>query len=183
MAESDFIVPPPGLIPARPEADAPASEAEPIVATYPSFRPVQPQPLPTLPPAAAAVPTPAAVTAPVPRQDGEPGTGQWLLHLGDGRSVAVDGTVVIGRDPAAVAGHPLATLLAVTDATRSVSKTHALVDLEAGDLVVTDLHSTNGVVVTRTDGTVTEAVPATRLALQDGDALALGEFLVRVSRE
>jgi len=99
---------------------------------------------------------------------------------GGGATVAVDSLVLVGRNPVASVDRPTATLLSVADPTRSVSKTHALLEIDAGELWVHDLDSTNGVYVVVGD-TVVEVVPGTRVRVPAGADLELGEFVMRVS--
>jgi pSer/pThr/pTyr-binding forkhead associated (FHA) protein len=82
----------------------------------------------------------------------------WTLSLGDGRVFAVRApSVVVGRRP--TASIPGVQALAVADATRTLSRNHARLDLVDGVWRVTDLGSTNGVVVTDTDGKEMKAAP------------------------
>ncbi len=107
----------------------------------------------------------------------------WQLKLADGQSIEATGSMVLGRDPAPVAVRPHATRVPVTDAAKSVSKTHAIIDVEDTQLAVTDLHSTNGVIVTDPDGTQTDLPPGGRAVLHEGSRLMLGEFVIDVLRE
>ncbi|MCK2022890.1 FHA domain-containing protein [Microbacterium sp. kSW2-24] len=73
------------------------------------------------------------------------------LVLDDGRSFALSGaSVVIGRNPV---GDPGEQRLSITDATRTLSKTHARLVVTDDEWRLTDLHATNGVVVVAEDGT------------------------------
>lgn len=155
MDSSGFIVPPPGLIPARPEQTA--APASPIAPAFPVF-----------------VPTPLGAV----RAAG----ASWRLTLADGQELDLAGALVFGRSPAPVNARPHATLVPVVDAAKSVSKTHAIVDIDGAGLAVTDLHSTNGVSVIHPDGSRTDLEPGGRAALPDGCSLRLGEFAIDVRR-
>jgi hypothetical protein len=73
------------------------------------------------------------------------------LVLDDGRTFALSGaSVVIGRNPT---GDPGEQRLSITDATRTLSKTHARLVVTDDEWRLTDLHATNGVVVVAEDGT------------------------------
>ncbi|MFS0853087.1 DUF5684 domain-containing protein [Microbacterium sp. 179-I 3D4 NHS] len=75
------------------------------------------------------------------------------LVLDDGRTYALSGArVVIGRNPV---GDPGEQRLAITDLTRTLSKTHARLVVTDDEWRLTDLHATNGVVVVADDGTET----------------------------
>lgn len=82
----------------------------------------------------------------------------WMLQLPmSARPVEVTGTVVLlGRKPMADDAHPGAQLIPVADGTRTVSKTHARLELVRGQWKITDLGSTNGVVLFDADGAETE---------------------------
>ena len=75
------------------------------------------------------------------------------LVLDDGRSFALSGaSVVIGRNPI---GEPGEQRLAISDTTRTLSKTHARLVVQEDEWRLTDLHATNGVVVVADDGAET----------------------------
>ncbi|MGN7800863.1 FHA domain-containing protein [Leifsonia sp. 22587] len=162
MDDSGFIVPPPGLIPPRP-SDAPG--------TGRSASPGRPLPAFTPPPGLPAAPGagPAA-----PAQQPRP---VWRLVLAGGHAVPVGRTLLLGRNPshAALPGAPDAELVAIDDPTSTVSKTHAALAPDGDDLTVTDLHSTNGVVV---DGA--RAEPGEPVRLRGSADLLLGDLRVRV---
>jgi hypothetical protein len=73
---------------------------------------------------------------------------KWALLLPDGSPMELTGdAVVLGRRPVPVHAAPGAQLVTVIDDTRTVSKTHALLRRRADAWMVSDLDSTNGVVV------------------------------------
>lgn len=73
-----------------------------------------------------------------------------VLVLDDGRRFALSGaSVVIGRNPTGEAGEQR---LAISDTTRTLSKTHARLVVQEDEWRLTDLHATNGVVVVADDG-------------------------------
>jgi len=196
LEEVDFISLPPGIaldsgtfkVPARtPPAREPAPEIV-FVPTVIGATPVLPAPVaePVEAPAPVAVfaEPPAPPTSPVAVAPPAPTSAPvWRLALpDDGASVALDAAVLIGRNPAASADYPHATLLPVVDLTKSVSKTHALLEVDGGVLWVHDLDSTNGVYVVVGDD-VTEVVPGTRVAVPADADLELGEFVTRVTFE
>lgn len=146
-------------------AAAPASG---LVSHTPWAPPAPPTPDPVSVPAAApaVAPTaaPAAAPTPAPRAAAPAAAAGhaddldertvlavrkqagWTLSLPDGSSVSVTGdAVVLGRNPSAPADAPHAQLVPVADATRTVSKTHALLRRIDQGWVITDLASTNGV--------------------------------------
>ncbi len=102
-----------------------------------------------------------------------PRTRVGVLTWDDGAVVTVTGTAVVGRNPAA--GEYVDALLApVTDNTRSLSKTHFAIAASSEGFTITDLHSTNGVVVHR-DGAEMGIEPGSALPLLSGDRLVLGD--------
>ena len=76
-----------------------------------------------------------------------------VLVLDDGRRFSLSGaSVVIGRNPA---GDPGEQRLAISDSTRTLSKTHARLVVHDDEWRLTDLHATNGVVIVADDGAET----------------------------
>ncbi|MGO4782645.1 FHA domain-containing protein [Cryobacterium sp. W22_MBD10_FK3] len=206
MDKPNFIVPPPGMFPtsdnddqstarvhhAKPLVVVPPTHAAPVT---PAFEPGDAAP-PTGPsPAVVAIPAfvpaplgkapvPPRAAAPAHPADAKPAgivTG-WSLRLADGQRMPVTGSLVFGRDPVPVTRRA-ATMVSVVDPALSVSKSHALVELNADDeLSVTDLHSTNGVSLIGADGIRVELEPGIRTPVLPGMRLMLGEFPVEVSR-
>ncbi|HYP72755.1 MAG TPA: FHA domain-containing protein, partial [Microbacterium sp.] len=84
----------------------------------------------------------------------------WTLTRPLGVPIKVAGDVlIIGRRPAADPDFPDAQLVPVADETRTMSKTHARLELHGGSWLVVDLDSTNGVILVREDGSEIEATP------------------------
>lgn len=118
---------------------------------------------PPAPPAPA--PAPAAATAPptpLTLDDDDDETGEtivvdrrprvrWRLEVdGDAIFPLTSETVVLGRKPAT--GEPGVQDLAVPDSTRTLSKVHARLERRDGQWILTDLDSTNGVVIVNAEG-------------------------------
>ncbi len=93
--------------------------------------------------------------------------------------VAANG-VIIGRSATSLPEYPGAMLLSVDDPGRSVSKNHALFFDRNGVLTVEDLKSTNGIVVTRSDGTELDPGSRGRVELDADSTVELGELRIRV---
>lgn len=104
----------------------------------------------------------------------------WLLRLPGGATVTIDSAVFIGRDPSRTPERPNAEILAVVDPARTVSKTHALLEIDEVGLWAHDLQSTNGVFVTEPGGVEVEVVPGSRTAVPPGADLELGDYVIRV---
>lgn len=85
------------------------------------------------------------------------------------------GATVLGRDPVIdpASGH---VAVALADPARSVSKTHALVQVASGRLIVTDLRSTNGVRVWPEGGEPADILPDVPTEVPHGATLLLGDL-------
>ena len=111
----------------------------------------------------------------------------WQLHLPDGSVVPLSGTVLLGRNPGADARFPGAQLIPVPDPSKSMSKTHAALELTDDGLWVHDLDSTNGVwaveagTASDPDGDVTEVRPGLRTQVRPGWTVELGSVAVRLT--
>jgi Double zinc ribbon/FHA domain len=107
----------------------------------------------------------------------------WRLVLPDGRQIEVPAALLVGRDPAVNAKWPAAVLLAIDDEAHSMSKTHAVFESDAGGLWVTDLDSTNGVVITNADGAELDIDSNVRTPIQPGSDVELGDYILQVERD
>ena len=107
-------------------------------------------------------------------------TPQWSLVLPDGSSQPIHTSAVIGRAPDATA-HGVDQTVSVGPDQKSVSKSHALVEVTPTGLRVRDLGSVNGVAVVHVDGRESEATESTFVELAAGDELELGEVVLVVS--
>ncbi|KHK99529.1 hypothetical protein LK09_02555 [Microbacterium mangrovi] len=106
---------------------------------------------------------------------------EWMLTLPLGAPIRLTSPVLIlGRRPAADPAYPQAQLVDIADETRTVSKTHARLELAADSWTITDLGSTNGVVLIADDGTETD-LPAGASQLV-GERFLLGDAELRLTR-
>jgi len=106
----------------------------------------------------------------------------WVLTPPLGAPIAVTSTVlIVGRRPGGDAEFPNAQLIAVSDETRTMSKTHARLELHGDEWTIIDLDSTNGVVLMGEDGTERDATPfvAERLT----ERFLLGDAELRVAKK
>ena len=111
----------------------------------------------------------------------EPTVSRWRIILPrSGQIVPLTGALYIGRNPARTAERQDAELLAVDDPAKSLSKTHALLEVENDVLWVHDLDSTNGIFIVEPDASVVDVEPGRRAAVPAGAELELGEYIVRV---
>jgi len=102
--------------------------------------------------------------------------GVWRLLMPDGLVLALPGdTVVLGRAPVIPAAAPDARPLVVRDGTRTVSKTHALLRHGSEGWTITDLGSTNGILVVDASGGQTEAPAGVPVRLPPSGVFYLGD--------
>ncbi|MDQ1176819.1 DUF5684 domain-containing protein [Microbacterium sp. SORGH_AS_0421] len=105
----------------------------------------------------------------------------WALVPPSGTPIDLTSAVVIlGRRPGPDSAYPDAQLVPISDETRTVSKTHARLELRGDTWYVTDLHSTNGVLFATLMGTEVEAPPGEEI--EAGERFFLGDAEVRLSR-
>ena len=171
---SDFIVPPPGLVPDAPQPPEPERTVR-VPDRIPAFRPGPP----VLPPTPPVVPPRPPVVPPVR----PPGARTWwCLRSDGGAEVAVSGRVVVGRDPRVTDAAAGARPVAIDDPARSLSKTHALLDVVDDRLLVTDLGSTNGVRIWPDGEDAIELDPGRPTSVPEGAVLLLGDVAFLVER-
>lgn len=189
MDASDFIVPPPGLVPDAPKPPAETVRAaRPVERALPSFAPGRTGPgapagpavpagpaAPVLPPAAAQGEAPDALEA-----TGERVT--WRLAGAGGVDAVVTARSVVGRAPNLADDATSSVALPLDDPARTVSKTHAVVEPAGEALLVSDLHSTNGVRIEHHGGSVELLAPGGSARVADGEVLVLGELRLLVAR-
>ncbi len=108
----------------------------------------------------------------------------WKIVLDGGAQQGVSGQVLIGRlvkkaDPR----WPAARLLSIADTTKSMSKVHALFEADATSFSVTDLGSTNGVIITTSDGTEIDLASEATADVPAGSTVTLGNYVLRVEKD
>ncbi len=193
------------VAPARPSAPVVESFAPPAQAPAPTpvapAVPASPPPLVTAVPgvsgrpSAPAEPEPAGLLASlaeqlfaedeelyatrIAQQGGDP--LPWVFTLPDGAVVRFVADVVVGRNPVAPPQAPSATPVPLDDSARSVSKTHALIELRDGMVWVTDLHSTNGTTLTNNVGEALQCEPGVAMPVGDGWRIGFGEYSLAVA--
>ncbi len=119
---------------------------------------------------ASAPPAPEEVEAEIPPSA--------LLRLSDGQEMTVTETVLIGRNPSTSDGETVGELFRVPDPGRSVSKTHLLVGVDDEGVWVVDRASTNGTIVTLSDGQQIICAAHQVVRLPDGAAVGFGDYSV-----
>ncbi|WP_345752256.1 RDD family protein [Microbacterium rhizophilus] len=174
----------PGITQDPPPSAPAASRARAAAPFPPDPGPVPPAPVPApAPPTGPAeddLDSDTVLVRPATAEPAEPGLEDTrvvvrarpvVLEWDDGTRHTVAERALFGRNPAATDG---AETVVVRDETLSLSKTHFEIVVTAGDAFVVDHHSTNGVTVVR-GGARIEAAPGERVALEDGDALEIGD--------
>jgi hypothetical protein len=115
---------------------------------------------------ASALPDQGDLSEPVPT---------WVLAASTGERVIVSGSGLVGRKPVATEGESFDQLVALTDPTRSVSKTHLEFGVDGGELWVLDRFSSNGSAVVGSDGRRRECEPGRRYRVARGSRVEIGD--------
>lgn len=171
----------PVLAPPPPPPTVPVQPTNPVAPIGNPFITVPPPPS-----FSAPVPTPTDTDSDVEKTTVSPrrrASGGWRLLLPDGQEHSVTGALLIGREVTADARWPGARLLSVGDSTKTISKTHAVLEVDDAGLWVTDLASTNGVFVDQADGTEVDLRPDVRTFVQPGSEISFGDFTTRVAKD
>jgi len=132
-----------------------------------SSEPVSSEPVPVETPAFAASPT--TVSEPVASVQ------LFTLVFSNGERAQVVGRGLIGRMPVAPANETWDHLIVVNDPSKTVSKTHLRVEALAEGLMVTDLDSANGTVVSMPGIAAERLAPHERVILMSGATVGIGD--------
>lgn len=99
------------------------------------------------------------------------------IVLSTGMAVALDRPVLLGRAPqvSRVKNDEMPRLITVESPNHDISRTHAEVRMEGNEIVVTDLNSTNGVLLTRPGAVAERLKPGAATAVEAGAVVDLGE--------
>lgn len=116
---------------------------------------------------------PAAVAFTDPRRPAER-SPSVVLVLDTGERLSMESTLLVGRFPVGTADDPHPAF-AWPDLSRSLSKTHALLEWSGSVLWVTDLQSANGSALVGPDGIRQPLVPGLRAPAAPGWTVELGE--------
>jgi len=145
-----------------------------------------PRPFPSEPsraPAAVpAQPAPASPTAASPGPSRDTANAGWLAVLDDGREISVTGLVLLGRNPQPQPGEEDAQLIKIADETRTVSKSHLAIGLDAAGLFVVDRGSTNGSTVTTPAGISTRCQPSQVIYVEPSSIVSIGDHWLEIRR-
>jgi uncharacterized RDD family membrane protein YckC len=107
---------------------------------------------------------------------------EWSILLDDGRRIALDGLILLGRNPQPQAGEEDAQLIKIADETRTVSKSHLAIGLDAGGVYVVDRGSTNGSTVSTTHGMSTRCKANEMVRVGEGAIVSIGDHWLEITR-
>ncbi len=103
-----------------------------------------------------------------------------FLILDSGEQLTLDTPLLIGRAPAQIPNLPPSTLYAWADLSRTMSKTHALLEWTGTAVTVTDLGSTNGTALTAGEDVTSPLLPFHPHQIGHGGRIRLGDRIVQV---
>jgi len=107
---------------------------------------------------------------------------EWSILLDDGRRIALDGLILLGRNPQPNAGEEDAQLIKIADETRTVSKSHLAIGLDAGGVYVVDRGSTNGSTVSTTNGMSARCQAGEMVRVGEGAIVSIGDHWLEITR-
>ena len=107
---------------------------------------------------------------------------EWSILLDDGRRIALDGLILLGRNPQPQAGEEDAQLIKIADETRTVSKSHLAIGLDASGVYVVDRGSTNGSTVSTTSGMSTRCKAGEMVRVGEGAIVSIGDHWLEITR-
>ncbi|UGS25291.1 RDD family protein [Microbacterium resistens] len=172
---------PPQLISmsARPAVDEEEDDEPAPLRAAPSGVPAAPAPVVSSP--AMSSPAVSAPVAATPAASPDPARGALLLVFDTGQRVRIDlpAAVTLGRRPAPT--EPGDVLVVIDDPDSTVSKSHLRLEHSRGRTWVTDLGSTNGSDILADQGGRTELPAGTRLVLDDGDRVRVGDRVFTIN--
>jgi predicted component of type VI protein secretion system len=105
-----------------------------------------------------------------------------MAVLDDGREISIDSLVLLGRNPQPQPGEEDAHLIKVADQSRTVSKSHLAIGLDAGGLFVVDRGSTNGSTVTTPEGVSTRCRTGDIVYVTDNSIISIGDHWLKIRR-
>ncbi len=103
--------------------------------------------------------------------------------LDDGRRLTVDRLVLLGRNPRPEPGEEDAQLVKIADETRTVSKLHLAIGIDANGLYVVDRGSTNGSTVTSPGGASKRCRPGDVVYVSPGSIVSMGDHWLEIRRD
>lgn len=121
---------------------------------------------------ASSLPGMSGQVAPVPTR-----AVAAILRPSSGGETDVDRPVLIGRAPEAnrIRGDQLPQLLTVSSPSQDISRTHVQVTPGQGQVIVTDMHSTNGTILVQPGGHRATLSPGEGVAAEHGSVIDMGD--------
>lgn len=168
-------VPEPVATSLDPYGRATAAGAGQVRRTAPS-RSAQPAPVPaatreSAPQPRRAVPQP---TVAPPEPDGDRAVAEVCAVFDSGLSVPIGAVTVLGREPG-TSGDPAETAVAIPDPTRSLSRTHLRLGVDAGGVWIEDAFSANGTSYRVPEGRLSELTRGHRVHVPIGTVVVMGD--------
>ena len=105
----------------------------------------------------------------------------FTITLGNGDSVEITQSGLLGRMPTPAEGEEFEHLIVVSDPGRSVSKTHLEFGVDGNELWIADRNSGNGTIVREPGVVPRRAQPGTRYAVVRGTRLDFGDLHLTIS--
>ena len=121
-------------------------------------------------------------TQPGQRRTHRPLDQGWMLELDDGRLFDVPGLLLLGRNPQARPGEEDAELIKVADETRTVSKTHLSLSVDASGLFVMDRGSTNGTTLTAPGQDSRYCLAGEVVSVEPGSIVSFGDHWLKLEQ-
>lgn len=106
---------------------------------------------------------------------------RFVLQFSTGESVSVAGTGLIGRNPIPEPGEFFDSVVVISDAGKSVSKTHLEFGQDAGVFWISDRFSGNGTTVREPEGAPRRCDAGKRYRIARGSRVDIGEQFFIVS--
>lgn len=146
------------------------------VGSTPPVRSAQPGPAPATP--RESVPAPRRAlqrpTVVLPEPDVAGGVGPICAVFDSGLRVPLGAVTVLGREPG-TSGDPAETAVAIPDPTRSLSRTHLRLGVDAGGVWIEDAFSANGTSYRVPEGRLTELTRGHRVPVPLGTVVLMGD--------
>jgi uncharacterized RDD family membrane protein YckC len=130
----------------------------------------------------SAVPDADGRGQPAQRRAHRPLDQGWYVALDDGRTIDVPGLMLLGRNPQARPGEEDADLIKVADDTRTVSKTHLSLSVDASGLFVMDRGSTNGTTLTAPGRDSRYCLAGEVVPVEPGSIVSFGDHWLKLEQ-
>jgi len=166
-----------GVVSHGPGDDAPQQWTAPEIGVAPPTPAAAPAvaqiPVTNAPPVPPLIPAPSAAPPAAPAV-AAPGASSAALVFDDGVVLAVTGTGLLGRSPAAQPGEVVEHLYSIDDPERQLSKTHLAFGLDGTGVWVADRGSSNGTYITNASGATFALEPMKRTSVEPGSVVEIG---------